>query len=240
MTDILRQPWAGPPAKIMVISDDEEIAAVWAYALQQAGMQTSLALLGDEALQRWSDDLPDLVVVDSHAWQMEDIEFCRLLRAETVIPILLFTSQNDEYYLLEGYKAGIDEVVAQPVSPRLFLAKIRAWLRHVQEAPTSGMEELQVGNLSLNPDHRLLRIGSNGLTHLTHLETRLLYQLMSHPGRTMETPVLVERVWGRYGEGDSALLKNLVYRLRRKIETDPAHPRYLLTEGAVGYCLQVH
>jgi DNA-binding response OmpR family regulator len=239
MMDILRESWTSPTAKIMVVSDDPQIAAVWVFALQQIGLQTSLASLGEEALESWNVDLPDLVVVDSHAWQMEDIEFCRRLRSETIIPIMLFTSQNDEYYLLEGYKAGIDEVVAQPVSPRLFLAKVRAWLRHVQETPISGMENLCVGDLQLDPDHRLLRIGGNGLVHLTHLETRLLYQLMSHPRRTLETPVLVERVWGRYGEGDSALLKNLVYRLRRKIEPDPSRPRYLLTEGAIGYCLQV-
>ena len=167
--------------------------------------------------------------------QNEDIEICRALRKESVIPILLFTSQNDEYYLLEAYKAGLDEVVAQPVSPRLFTAKVRAWLRHVQEVPSAGMETLQVGELRLDPDHRLLWNMNSSHVRLTHLETRLLYQLMSHPGRVFETPALIERVWGRYGAGDSVLLKNLVYRLRRKIEPDPTNPAYLITEGNLGY-----
>ena len=228
-------PWTSPPAKIMVVSDDPEIAAVWAFTLQQAGLATCLAHMTDEAVQRWAEELPDLVVVDSHAWQNEDIEVCRALRKESIIPILLFTSQNDEYYLLEAYKAGLDEVVAQPVSPRLFTAKVRAWLRHVQEVPSAGMEDLQVGELRLDPDHRLLWNGDGSAVRLTHLEARLLYQLMSHPGRIFETPALVERVWGRYGEGDSALLKNLVYRLRRKLEPDPYQPVYLLTEGNLGY-----
>jgi len=82
MMDILRESWTSPTAKIMVVSDDTQIAAVWVFALQQIGLQTSLASLGDEALERWNVDLPDLVVVDSHAWQMEDIEFCRRLLAE--------------------------------------------------------------------------------------------------------------------------------------------------------------
>jgi DNA-binding response OmpR family regulator len=221
----------------MVVSDDPEIAAVWAFTLQQAGLNTCLAPMSDEAVQRWAEELPDLIVVDSHAWQNEDIEVCRILRPETIIPILLFTSQNDEYYLLEAYRAGLDEVVPQPVSPRLFTAKVRAWLRHVQEVPSAGMEDLQVGELRLDPDHRLLWQAGASPVRLTHLETRLLYQLMSHPGRSLETPALVERVWGRYGEGDGVLLKNLVYRLRRKIEPDPAHPTYLITEGLAGYRL---
>ena len=227
-------PWISPPAKIMVVSDDPEIAAVWAFTLQQAGLATCLSPMTDEALQHWAEELPDLIVVDSHAWQNEDIEICRALRKESVIPILLFTSQNDEYYLLEAYKVGLDEVVAQPVSPRLFTAKVRAWLRHIQEVPSAGMEDRQVGGFHLDPNHRLVTMNGSPI-RLTHLETRLLYQLMSYPGRLFETPTLVERVWGRYGEGDSVLLKNLVYRLRRKIETDPSHPSYLITEGAAGY-----
>ena len=226
---------ASPPAKIMVISDDLEIARVWAYSLEQSGWQISLGEMGDSALHVWNETLPDLVVVDSHAWQMEDIEFCRRLRAETIIPILLFTSQNDEYYLLEGYKAGIDEVVAQPVSPRLFMAKVRAWLRRAQTIPSAVLEEVQSGAFRLDEGRRLLMMPGGHTVHLTHLEARLLYVLMSRPNRTLETADLVERVWGHYGQGDSALLKNLVYRLRRKIEPDPAQPRYLLTEGNQGY-----
>ena len=85
-------PRSSTPAKIMVISDDLDIARLWAYSLEQNGLQVSLGEMGEAGLRVWSESLPDLVVVDSHAWQMEDVEFCRKLRRETVVPVLLFTS----------------------------------------------------------------------------------------------------------------------------------------------------
>jgi len=188
-----------------------------------------------QGIDKWAEEYPDLVVVDSHAWQMEDIEFCRKLRAETVIPILLFTSQNDEYYLLEAYKAGVDECVPQPVSPRIFSAKVHAWLRHVRAMPSLAIENLEIGDLRLDPERRILWLAGGDAVRLTYLEMRLLYQLMSRPGQVIENSALVEGVWGRYGEGDGALLKNLVYRMRKKFEPDPARPKYLLTEGNIGY-----
>jgi DNA-binding response OmpR family regulator len=223
------------PIRVLVVSDDLEVAQIWAYSLEKQGLSVELGEMGTDALQKWQDNLPDLVVVDSHAWQAEDIEFCRALRSETVIPILLFTSQNDEYYLLEAYKAGVDEVVAQPISPRLFLAKIRAWLRRAQNFPASLLEAIHAGSFILNEEHRLLTLPNGEALRLTHLEARLLYVLMSHPNKVYETSSLIERVWGHYGEGDAVLLKNLIYRLRRKIEFDPAQPCYLLTEGNFGY-----
>ena len=128
------------PAHVLVVSDDLEIARIWAYSLEQSGLKVSLAEMGEQALRSSAEELPDLVVVDSHAWQGQDIDFCRQLRLETVIPLLLFTSQNDEYYLLDAYKVGVDEVVAQPVSPRLFTAKIRSWLRRAQSIPSAVLD----------------------------------------------------------------------------------------------------
>lgn len=223
------------PARVLVVSDDDEIARIWAYSLEQHGLAVHLGEMGAAALSEWNEVLPDLIVVDSHAWQMEDVEFCRSLRQETVVPILLFTSQNDEYYLLEAYKAGVDEVVAQPVSPRIFMAKIRAWLRRAQNIPSTALDEVQVGGFLLNGENRLLRLPDGRSLRLTHLEARLLYVLMSRPNKVQETENLVNRVWGYYGQGDSVLLKNLIYRLRKKIELDSSQPRYLVTESSLGY-----
>jgi DNA-binding response OmpR family regulator len=222
-------------AKVMLISDDPEIARIWAFTLESQGLRTCLAELSESALDAWALELPDLMIVDSRAWQMEDIELCRKLRLETVVPLLLFTSQNDEYYLLEAYQAGVDEVVAQPVSPRLFIAKVLAWLRRAQSIPSAALDEVKAGAFSLDEMRRLLHLPGGGVLRLTHLEARLMYVLMSRPNRVHETPALVERVWGRYGQGDENLLKNLVYRLRKKIEPDPGAPRYLITESSGGY-----
>lgn len=224
-----------PQAHIMVISDDQEISRVWGFFLEQSGLKVSLAEMDKQAHKVRLEAMPDIVVVDSHTWQGEDIEFCRILRQETVIPLLLFTSQNDEYYLLDAYQAGVDEVVAQPISPRLFMAKIRAWLRHIQHVPSAVLDNLHVGGFILNEEHRVLQLLDKRMLRLTYLEARLLYVLMCHPDQIIDTENLVERVWGHYGQGENILVKNLVYRLRRKIEPNPSHPRYLITEGTLGY-----
>ena len=227
------------PAQILVISDDMDVARIWAFSLEQSGLKVSLAGMGEQALHSSAEVQPDLVVVDSHTWQGEDIEFCRQLRLETAMPLLLFTSQNDEYYLLQAYQAGVDEVVAQPVSPRMFMAKVRSWLRRIQRIPNAVLDELQAGGFRLDSENRQLLLPDGHSVRLTYLETRLLYLLMSHPDQLQETMSLVEQVWGHYGQGDKMLLKNLVYRLRRKIEPDQARPHILITEGSQGYRFRI-
>ncbi|HSB65503.1 MAG TPA: response regulator transcription factor [Anaerolineales bacterium] len=222
-------------AHILVFSDDQEISRVWGFCLEQSGLSVDLAGMNDQALQIMLESMPDMVVVDSHAWQGEDIEFCRQLRKDNVIPLLLFTSQNDEYYLLDAYQVGVDEVVAQPISPRLFMAKIRSWLRRIQHVPSAALDVLMAGGFILNEEQRSLQLPDRREVRLTYLEARLLYVLMTHPDLTQDTETLVERVWGHYGQGESVLVKNLVYRLRRKIEIDPSHPRLLLTDENRGY-----
>jgi len=223
------------PARVMVVSDDPEVASIWAFCLDQSHLSVITCGMTREAIGVKNEFLPDLVVVDSHSYEEEDIAFCKLFRKETVMPLLLFTSQNDEYYLLKAYDVGVDDVVAQPVSLRLFMAKVRAWLRRAQNIPPSVLDELRLGDFVLNNTRRLVTLPSGKQERLTHLEGRLLYLLMSHPGRSFESSVLVERVWGHPGVGEKTLLKNLVYRLRQKIEDEPSHPKFVLTDGPNGY-----
>jgi DNA-binding response OmpR family regulator len=230
-----QQSSVGFSAKIMVVSDDPNIAAVWAFTLQQAGLTTCLAALSDEAIQTWANQRPDLIVVDSQANRREDIEICGKLRGETTVPILLFTPKNDETFLLEAYKAGIDDIVTQTVSPRLFLAKVQAWLRHVQVFLNIGVEDISVRGLRLDPLKNIFWRDYTTPIRLSSLEVRFLYLIMSSPGSLFETPVIIKYVWGQYEEGKKAKLKNLVYHLRKKIEADPENPEYLLTVGTRGY-----
>ena len=223
------------PVTVMIASDDLNIAQIWAYTLEQKGLKVIACDLSEQAISLWSNELPDMVVVDSRARQMEDIEFCRKLRLETIIPILLFTSRNDEDYLLEAYESGVDEVIPQPVSLRLFIAKVQAWLRWTKSLPSNSVDRVQAGDMNLHVGNRQLDLSPEITVRLTYLETRLLYLLMTHPGQLIATDSLVERIWGTYQKGDNAMLKNLVYRLRRKIESDPSKPQHLITEGNAGY-----
>lgn len=228
-----------PNATVFLVSDDLPSARIWAYSLKQSGMDVCTAGFSEKTLQVWMDEFPDLIVLDDHLARIDVLAFCRQMRADAAIPMLLLTSRSEEIYILEVYQTGIDDCIPNPVSPRIFLAKVKAWLRRAQVVPNATLGEIQVGDFHLNPDRRQVTTPCGPLINLTNLETRLLYLLMNHPGWILESPYLVERVWGHFGNGDSVLLKNLVYRLRRKIEPDPSQPRYLITESTLGYRFRV-
>ena len=225
-------------ATVLVVSDQPETARIWAFTLKQMGLEVCLAGFSDRTLQLWAEEYPDLIVLEVYDVKADVFDFCRRLRDEAAVPILFLTARNDEAFILEAYKAGADECVPHPISPRLFMAKIQAWLRRSLVVPSATLEVLQVGGFLLDPDRKAVMTPAGSLVKLTNLESRLLYLLMSHQGWILETDYLVERVWGHFGEGDSVLLKNVVYRLRRKIEPDPGNPRYLLTESSIGYKFQ--
>lgn len=222
-------------ATVLVISDDPQSARMWAYGLKQSNLDTCLAGFSEKTLGIWMDEFPDLIVLEDYNAQADVLEFCRRMRGDAAVPILLLTSRNDEAYLLEAYAAGVDDCVPHPVSPRLFMAKVTAWLRRSHMVPAAALDEIQVSGFHLDPDYKQVILPDGQAVKLTNLETRLLYLLMNHPGWIMETNYLIDRVWGFFGRGDSALLKNVVYRLRRKIEPNPSQPRYLITESTLGY-----
>jgi len=222
-------------ATVLLVSNDAESARIWAFSLEQAGLEVCQAGFSEKTLQVWSNEFPDLIILDGHQAQMDLLEFCRCLRAEAAVPILLLSASGDETHLLAAYQAGVDDCLPPPVSPRLFLVKVRAWLRRAQVTPNAALDSIQAGDFRLDPDRRMVDTPRGDLVRLTNLEARLLYLLISHPDWILETDYLVDRTWGHFGDGDSVLLKNLVYRLRRKIEPDPSQPRYLLTESSLGY-----
>ena len=223
--------------KVLVVSDDPDTGRVWAYLLREKGLSVQLAAAAGEAMQLWEEHIPDLVVIDTHS-DVEGLQALSQLRAETIVPILFITSRNDEAHILEAYRAGADECAVKPVSPALFWAKARAWLRRTWSVPAEGLDSLQAGELRLDPAHRQVVLGQEQVVKLTNLEFRVLHLLMGHPGWVMKTDDIVQRVWGYYGNGDSSLLKNVVYRLRRKLEPDPQNPRYIFTEAGMGYRFQ--
>jgi len=222
-----------PRTKALVIYDVAESGNVWGYSLTQIGIDVALIPDESDVIKRWSEELPDLIVLEDFDAEFEELEICRKLRQETPVPILLLTVKSDESFLLDAYQAGVDECIVQPVSPRLFLAKVRAWLRSTQVLPSAAVDALQLNGFRLDTERSRLATPT-GSYKLTTLEARLLYILMSHPGKTLDAGTLIERTWGCFSGGDKVMLKNVVYRLRRKLETDPRQPHHLLTE-ANGY-----
>jgi DNA-binding response OmpR family regulator len=225
----------GLAAKILLISDEPVAAKIWEYTLKQAGVDTLLISVNDPVLELWSREMPDLIVVEDFNDEIEELGLCKKLRAAADIPLLMLTNKPGEAFQLKAYRAGVDECIPLPVTPRLFQAKVQAWLRRARSIPLAALDEVRVGRFVLNAGQKRLTLPSQDEVRLTVLESRVLFLLMNHPDCVFSPEDVIEKVWGSYGNGDNALLKNLVYRLRKKIEPNPSYPQHILNERNTGY-----
>jgi two-component system response regulator RegX3 len=223
-----------PIPKVFVICDQRDTAPVWGYILRQQGLIVILETSIEKAIDRWSTEMPDLVVIDLNVEHKVHMELYQKFREVSVAPILLFLPTYHETEILEAYAVGINDVVVKPVSPAIFLAKILAWMRRNWTVPIANLSLVKAGKHRLDPARRCLTDPDGIEIRLTNLEFRLLHLLMSRPGFVFSLEEIIESIWGGFGNGDQVLLKNVVYRLRKKIEADPGHPLFLET-GQGGY-----
>ncbi|MBM3320250.1 MAG: response regulator transcription factor [Candidatus Eisenbacteria bacterium] len=222
--------------KILVVDDDLELLSLIAFALRQTGYLVVEASEGASALAAFANEQPDLVVLDYNLPRMNGLEVLKRMRAEeSRVPIMMLTVRSDEEDQVEALDHGADDYLTKPFSPRTLLARVRALLRR------SGVEKpapLVCGDLSIDAENRSVSVREGSAVPLTKLEFRLLQMLVAHAGRTVPVERLTSHVWGYRGTGDRQLLKQLVHRLRQKIERDPAAPRYLVTVSGIGYMLR--
>src|ERR1044071_3225916 len=222
-----------PIAKIFVVCDQKDTAPVWGYILRQRGLIVILETALEKAIDRWSTEMPDLVVLDVDVKHEDRMELYQKFRAVSVAPILLFLPAYHETEILEAYAVGIDDVVVKPVSPAIFLAKILAWMRRSWTVPVANLSLVKAGKHRLDPARRGLTDPDGREIRLRNLEFRVLHLLMSRPGFVFSLEEIIESIWGGFGNGDQVLLKNVVYRLRKKIEEHPGRPLFLQT-GQIG------
>jgi len=220
---------------VLVIYDEFDSSKVWSEALEQLNLQIRRVEITENILEIWRELLPDMVIFEDFNAHSEELIICHKLRMLTPIPILLLTRKSDENLLLEAYNTGFDECIVQPLNPQLFLAKVRAWMRYSRIIPSSLVDNVKIKEFVLDIPKRSLTMPDRGNIQLTYLETSMMYILMNNPEKPIDPVTLIERVWGGYGGGDKIMLKNLVYRLRRKIEPNPDRPTYLQTDGRLGY-----
>ena len=223
-----RSNWQNIP-KIFVLCDRNDTAPLWGYVLRQQGLIAILETRLDKVIDRWAAEMPEMVVVDLNNGKLDPLEMCRHFRAVSVAPVLLLLPTYHETQILDAYALGVDDVIVKPVSPTIFVAKLMAWLRRSWVMPTDGLESVKVGKYRLVPVLRSLVDPNNVHIRLTNLEFRLLLLLMSRPGYVFPAEEIIQSIWGGYGNGDHVLLKNVVYRLRKKIEEDPGDPLILKT-----------
>jgi two-component system response regulator MtrA len=222
---------------VLVVSNSLTTGPLWAFSLEERKFRVIMEPNPAKTLRRWAEEVPNLIVLDINTQEPAILNMIRSLREESVVPVVLLTSSKPEEYILEAYEAGVDECVIKPLSPSLFHAKIKAWLRRSWSVPMYALDPLKVGKVNLVPSDRTVVIETGTPIRLTNLEMRLLYILMGRPGRTITAEELIQKVWGYSEEADNTVLKNVIYRLRRKIEVDPANPVVIQTISGVGYKL---
>ena len=222
--------------KILVVDDDLELLGLVAFALRQAGWFVLEAQDGPSGLAVFEREKPDLVILDVNMPRLDGFEVLKRIRAAGGrMPVMMLTVRSSEEDVVRGLDLGADDYLAKPFSPRTLLARVRALLRRaVGESPVT----LAAGDLVLDPDSQSVAVEGSAAVRLTSLEFRLLQILFANAGRPVTAERLTSHVWGLRGEGDRQLLKQLVHRLRQKIEKDPAEPKYLSTVSGVGYLLE--
>lgn len=220
--------------RILVADDDADLRALIGFTLMQAGYDISTAADGESALQMFQRDSPDLVLLDINMPEPDGLQVCREIRARSPVPIMMLTVRDMEEDLVEAFDSGADDYVRKPFSPRALLARVRALIRR-SEPPDVG--PVTAGQLRLDPEQRTLQFGSAPPIRLTPLELKAMQLLMVVPGRTVSAEKMLLHLWGRATARERRTLKQLVYRLRQKIETDASSPEILQTTPGAGYKL---
>lgn len=219
--------------KILVVDDDRVLADVVAFTLRREGYDVIQAYDGAVGYQRWQTDQPALVILDVNMPRMDGFEVCRRIREQSDTPILLLTVRGEENDIVSGLEIGADDYIVKPFSPRQLVARLKAVLRRAGETPRK--VELAAGNLRFTPNKRTVANKSTGQeVQLTPLENRLLEYLMSNFGQVLTYDQIIDHVWGP-SAGDRDMLRQLVRRLRIKIEPNPSEPVYLQTVPGLGY-----
>lgn len=220
---------------VLIVEDDPRIARLVAKNLQAAGLECRVVGDGDNALREFSRDRPSLIVLDLMIPGRDGLEVCRRVRRESQVPVLMLTARSEEADKLLGFEVGADDYLTKPFSTRELVARVRALLRRAGSAGTAPPGEVvQRGELRIDPARRLVERGEERI-EVTTLEFDLLHFLALHPERVYSRDDLLRHVWGEDRVVDARSIDSLVSRLRRRIEPDPAHPRYIQTVWGTGY-----
>ncbi|HRO91149.1 MAG TPA: response regulator transcription factor [Promineifilum sp.] len=223
--------------KILLVEDDLALSDVVSFTLRRAGYVVVAAYDGLAALEQFAAAAPDLLLLDLNLPRLDGLGVCRQVRAESDVPIIILSVRGEDEAVVRGLEMGADDYMVKPFSPAQLVARIRAVMRRsgVAAAPSS----LVAGGLTLDRSRgevaRAPDQAGQPPVRLTALELKLLEALMIDPGRVLPSDTLIAAVWGPEG-GDRAMLKQLVYRLRAKIE-DETTGGYIETVPGIGYAL---
>ncbi len=218
---------------ILVVDDEPKIVKLARDYLEKSNYRVVTAENGSLALAAFKQEKPDLVVLDLNLPGLDGLDVCRAIRRISAVPIIMLTARVEETDRLIGLELGADDYIGKPFSPRELVARVRAVLRRVQgSVQSSGL--LRVADLEIDLNgHRVSQAGEP--LQLTRIEFNLLALLAQHPGQTFSREQLLDRLHGFSQETFARSVDAHIKNLRRKLETNPAEPRYVVTVYGIGY-----
>jgi len=220
---------------VLVVDDEPRLVDVVRMNLEMGGYRVLGAFDGAEALEKLKQDLPDLVVLDVMMPEMDGFETLRRIREVSNLPVIMLTVRNEPADRIKGLEIGADDYLSKPFDPRELQSRIKALLRRTF-APSPARKTKIVVDRDLLIDFNKLEVWVRGeKVTLRPTEYRLLYHLVNNAGRLMTHDTLLSKVWGHEYRDETQYLRLYITYLRQKLERDPAHPRYILTERGVGY-----
>ncbi|MCL4806063.1 MAG: response regulator transcription factor [Anaerolineae bacterium] len=217
--------------KVLLVEDDLALSDVVSFTLRRAGYEVAAAYDGLAALELFDSAAPDLLLLDLNLPKLDGLGVCRRIRATSAVPIIILSVRGEDESIVRGLEMGADDYMVKPFSPAQLVARIRAVMRRtgVQATPVT----LEAGGLRLDRSRGEAQRDDHPPVRLTALELKLLEALMREPGRVLPADTLIAAVWGPEG-GDRTMLKQLVYRLRAKLEDGDA-PGVIETVPGIGY-----
>jgi two-component system KDP operon response regulator KdpE len=226
---------AQPDRRVLVVDDEPHLLHAVQLYLEDEGFTVLTAEKGQEALEKVREHLPDAIIMDVQMPGMDGFETLQELRKVSSAPVIMLTVRGEESDKVRGLRLGADDYLTKPFSQRELVERIRAVLRRAEMPPAVQRTEIKVDD-DLTIDFSRNEVFLSGKrVQLTPTEYRLLYQLVSNPGRVMTTESLLTRVWGWEYREEQHYVRLYVSYLRQKIESDPSHPKYILTEKGLGY-----
>ncbi len=221
--------------RILVVEDEDALADSVRYNLEREGYAVSVAGDGRRALERFRAESPALVILDLMLPELSGLDVCRMIRAESDVPIIIVTAKDSEADKVTGLELGADDYVTKPFSVRELVSRVRANLRRSQPGPAGLAEEvLTAGPVRMDVGRHEVTVRGQAVP-LPPKEFELLEVLIRRRGRLLTREALIDEVWGPDYFGDTRTLDVHVKRLRRKVEEDPHRPVHLVTVRGLGY-----
>jgi two-component system, OmpR family, response regulator RegX3 len=222
--------------RVLLVEDEATLADTVAYALRREGMDVVTARDGEGAIQRFRSDGPSIVLLDVMLPGLSGLDVCRLIRAESTVPIVILTAKDSEADTVAGLELGADDYVTKPFSMRELVSRLRAHLRRagMRDGDPRDATRFAGGPVELDPERHEATVRGHSVP-FTPKEFELLETFLSAKGRLLTREFLIREVWGADYFGDTKTLDVHVKRLRQKIEEDPHRPRHIVTVRGLGY-----